>query len=98
VNAVLALPHLPPRLSWSARRYARELGPLATNRDLLRQLTEAGAELLVSAPADRLRRCAGAGCVLLFLDVSKSGQRRWCSMAGCGNRAKVRAHYQRQRG
>lgn len=46
----------------------------------------------------RIRRCANPRCVLLFLDVSKSGQRRWCDMATCGNRAKVSAHYARRRG
>jgi predicted RNA-binding Zn ribbon-like protein len=45
----------------------------------------------------RVRRCAGPLCVLLFLDVSKSGRRRWCDMAVCGNRAKVAAHHARAR-
>jgi predicted RNA-binding Zn ribbon-like protein len=45
----------------------------------------------------RVRRCAGPTCVLLFLDVSKSGRRRWCDMAACGNRAKVAAHHARAR-
>lgn len=44
-----------------------------------------------------VRRCANPACVLLFLDVSKSGRRRWCDMATCGNRAKVAAHYARRR-
>ena len=46
---------------------------------------------------DRIRRCAGPTCVLLFLDLSKSGRRRWCDMAVCGNRAKVAAHHARAR-
>lgn len=45
----------------------------------------------------RIRRCAHPDCVLYFYDVSKNGLRRWCSMAGCGNRAKASRHYQRQR-
>ena len=45
----------------------------------------------------RVRRCAGPTCALLFLDVSKSGRRRWCDMAVCGNRAKVAAHHARTR-
>ena len=45
----------------------------------------------------RIRRCAGPTCVLLFLDISKSGRRRWCDMAVCGNRAKVAAHHARTR-
>ena len=44
-----------------------------------------------------VRRCANPECVLLFLDVSKTGRRRWCDMATCGNRAKAAAHYARQR-
>jgi predicted RNA-binding Zn ribbon-like protein len=44
-----------------------------------------------------VRRCANPTCVLLFLDISKSGRRRWCDMATCGNRAKAAAHYQRHR-
>ncbi|MFC7740986.1 CGNR zinc finger domain-containing protein [Nocardiopsis composta] len=52
--------------------------------------------LLEEAPA-RIRRCANPGCVLHFYDVSKNGNRRWCSMAGCGNRAKASRHYQRRK-
>lgn len=42
---------------------------------------------------DRIRRCANHDCVLWFLDVSRPGTRRWCSMASCGNREKARRHY-----
>ncbi|MFI6299425.1 CGNR zinc finger domain-containing protein [Nonomuraea sp. NPDC050790] len=38
---------------------------------------------------DRVRHCGNPRCVLWFLDVSKNGSRRWCSMEVCGNRAKV---------
>ncbi|MBI5105801.1 MAG: CGNR zinc finger domain-containing protein [Solirubrobacterales bacterium] len=41
---------------------------------------------------DRIRRCANPECVLWFLDVSRPGTRRWCSMAACGNREKARRH------
>jgi predicted RNA-binding Zn ribbon-like protein len=53
-------------------------------------------ELLRVGP-DRIRRCAGHGCVLHFYDASRGGRRQWCSMAGCGNRAKARRHYERTR-
>jgi predicted RNA-binding Zn ribbon-like protein len=52
---------------------------------------------LLERDPSRIRRCAGAGCVLHFFDVSKRGERRWCSMAGCGNRAKAARHYARTR-
>ncbi|MFH8973412.1 CGNR zinc finger domain-containing protein [Streptomyces sp. NPDC017890] len=51
--------------------------------------------LLADRP-DRIRPCANDECVLHFYDVSKNGTRRWCSMAGCGNRAKARRHYARR--
>jgi len=44
----------------------------------------------------RLRPCANPNCILWFLDTSKNGTRRWCSMQGCGNRNKVSAHYERR--
>ena len=53
-------------------------------------------QLLERGP-DRLRRCANPECVLHFFDISKRGDRRWCSMAGCGNRAKAARHYARRR-
>lgn len=42
---------------------------------------------------ERIRPCGNPDCVLWFLDVSRPGTRRWCSMAGCGNREKARRHY-----
>lgn len=52
--------------------------------------------LLGTAP-DRIRACANEACILHFYDVSKNGTRRWCSMSGCGNRAKASRHYARTR-
>ncbi|MGW4380277.1 CGNR zinc finger domain-containing protein [Kitasatospora sp. NPDC004531] len=46
---------------------------------------------------ERVRACGNPECVLHFYDVSKNGTRRWCSMAGCGNRAKAQRHYARHR-
>jgi predicted RNA-binding Zn ribbon-like protein len=54
----------------------------------------AAGELLVSDHPP-VRRCSGDGCGWLFLDPR--GRRRWCTMATCGNRAKVRAHAARAR-
>ncbi|MEU5953854.1 CGNR zinc finger domain-containing protein [Streptomyces sp. NPDC047525] len=52
--------------------------------------------LLATAP-DRIRPCAHEACILHFFDTSRNGTRRWCSMAGCGNRAKASRHYARVR-
>jgi predicted RNA-binding Zn ribbon-like protein len=57
--------------------------------DLLSVIARAGIELFGGDQADRIRACHGAGCSILFLDLSRGGDRRWCSMAACGNRAKL---------
>jgi predicted RNA-binding Zn ribbon-like protein len=45
-------------------------------------------DLVTSPAAARVRTCADPGCSALFLDLSRPGRRRWCSMDSCGNRAK----------
>ncbi|MER6995706.1 CGNR zinc finger domain-containing protein [Streptomyces sp. NPDC000410] len=52
---------------------------------------------LVADRPGRIRCCANPECPLHFFDVSKNGTRRWCSMSGCGNRAKAQRHYERGR-
>jgi predicted RNA-binding Zn ribbon-like protein len=47
-------------------------------------------EGLFTLPPERLRSCPRCGW--LFLDTSRGGQRRWCSMRVCGNREKVSRH------
>jgi predicted RNA-binding Zn ribbon-like protein len=54
---------------------------------------------LVAGPhAERIRECAADDCSLIFVDLSRPGQRRWCSMERCGNRAKQRTRYRRALG
>lgn len=36
----------------------------------------------------RVRICPGPGCGLAFVDTTRAARRTWCSMVGCGNRAK----------
>jgi predicted RNA-binding Zn ribbon-like protein len=55
-------------------------------------------ELLESAPAGRLKRCPGENCGWVFLDTSKRGNRRWCSMSECGQQAKDAQRRARRRG
>jgi predicted RNA-binding Zn ribbon-like protein len=65
---------------------------------LLAPVLWSAADLLVGAQLQRVRQCANPQCGWLFLDNSKSGNRRWCSMSACGNRAKAHRHYLRQKG
>ncbi|MEQ1854844.1 MAG: CGNR zinc finger domain-containing protein [Longimicrobiales bacterium] len=59
---------------------------------LLAPVALAAVRLLVTVPADRLRPCASSRCGAWFVDTSKGGRRRWCSMARCGNREKAAVH------
>jgi predicted RNA-binding Zn ribbon-like protein len=75
----------PPRITWT------EPTPPA----LLASIARAAILLFGSPQATRIRHCEGQGCAILFLDTSRAGGRRWCSMAGCGNKAKVAAFRER---
>jgi predicted RNA-binding Zn ribbon-like protein len=48
-------------------------------------------ELLTGPLAGRIRQCASDNCLLVFVDSSRPGARRWCAMERCGNRHKLRA-------
>jgi predicted RNA-binding Zn ribbon-like protein len=63
--------------------------------DLLAPLAQSAAELFSAVDRTRVRKCAHCGGH--FLDTSKKGTRRWCSMKLCGNRFKVAAYADRQR-
>jgi predicted RNA-binding Zn ribbon-like protein len=58
-------------------------------------IAEAVAALLTDTDHSRMRKCES--CVIHFLDSSKKGSRRWCSMNICGNRVKVASYQQRKR-
>lgn len=51
---------------------------------------------LVDRHGPRVHNCGNPECILWFLDTTRSATRRWCSMAGCGNRLKARRHYERR--
>jgi predicted RNA-binding Zn ribbon-like protein len=60
--------------------------------DLLVDLARDAIDLFGGPESQRIRECASETCQLLFVDRSRPGARRWCSMERCGNIAKVRAH------
>jgi predicted RNA-binding Zn ribbon-like protein len=84
-------PQLAGRFAWG---WAREPVDLAAP---LWPVARTAADLLTSADLSALRLCASDACAWLFLDTSRNGSRRWCSMRTCGNRAKARRHHARVR-
>lgn len=46
-------------------------------------------DLLSQSPTARLKQCPGDDCGWFFIDTTKRGNRRWCSMSECGQEAKT---------
>lgn len=64
---------------------------------LLFPIAEAIARFITTEDFTYVKACEGPTCTLLFSDRTRGRERRWCSMAICGNRAKQATHRQRRR-
>ncbi|MFF6782549.1 ABATE domain-containing protein [Streptomyces sp. NPDC012510] len=96
INEAAAGPPLAPALGADGSRGWAD--GTATGAQLLSTVARDAVELLTGPYAQRIRMCAGDRCYLLYVDTSRPGRRRWCSMGHCGNRHKVRAHRTRRAG
>ncbi len=67
-------------------------------RSLLSSIAAEAVWILGRERAPRLRQCRGEDCAILFYDTSRAGERRWCSMTTCGNKAKAAGFRQRKAG
>jgi predicted RNA-binding Zn ribbon-like protein len=85
---------VPQESRWRMEFIARESGL----EWLLAAIARSAAELIVEGEAAPVKRCANPECRLFFYDDSRTRQRRWCSMAVCGNRHKVAAFLRRKHG
>jgi predicted RNA-binding Zn ribbon-like protein len=92
LNAFAAEPSAPPWLDGEGRR--RLFGEA---KALLAGLAREGVELLGGEQSGRIRQCQGPPCAVLFVDTSRKGDRRWCSMSACGNKAKVAEFRRREK-
>jgi predicted RNA-binding Zn ribbon-like protein len=68
-----------------------------TPEEYLLPVAETVAGLLAEGDFDLVRRCASERCVLWFYDRTRGHGRKYCTSAGCGNRAKVAAFRSRTR-
>lgn len=94
VNRAAELPPLVPKLSangksvqWSGNGLESVLSQVA--RDLI--------ALYDSPLRERVRICGNPDCGVPFVDLSRAGARRWCSMSTCGATEKKRAYRVRLR-
>jgi predicted RNA-binding Zn ribbon-like protein len=64
---------------------------------LLVALAREAVHLFGSDTVELIRQCQSPSCTLYFIDTSRRGDRRWCSMSACGNNAKVKEFRRRKR-
>ena len=94
----VALAAAPPRLlAWDGDGLAWRMEGQSAWEAARARLLWSAADLLTGARRERVRQCDNPECRYLFLDASKAGNRRWCDMSSCGNRAKAHRHYQKRR-
>lgn len=99
LNRVLGFRPAYPRLERRGGRFVTRMEPVSESPlHLLTPIAESAAWLLEQGEWSLVRRCGGNRCVLVFYDTTRNRSRRWCSMDGCGSRAKAAAYYRRTQG
>jgi predicted RNA-binding Zn ribbon-like protein len=97
LNAELSRSLSKSRLVWNKANF--DWGRQGEDGDLdqvLWWVLRSAADLLTGVDLQRVGVCADdRGCGWLFYDTSRNRTRQWCSMRGCGNRAKARRHYEK---
>lgn len=86
VNAAAAF--APPRLTMTANGQRLTVSPVDAGQ-AMSALGRDAIDLFTGDLRERIRTCAADDCDLLFVDSSRPGQRRWCSMNRCGARTKM---------
>ena len=64
---------------------------------ILWPIVRSASDLLTSPDLGHVHECGMPSCRWIFVDHSKNHRRRWCDMKICGNRAKARKFYRRQK-
>lgn len=80
-----------PTEAMTATGQRRTVAPVQAG-EALSALARDAIDLFTGPLGERVRRCAADDCELLFVDASRPGQRRWCSMNRCGSRDKMRRY------
>jgi predicted RNA-binding Zn ribbon-like protein len=86
VNRAATRMPLVPRLDESGE--VSTWAPIRGHEQVLSTIARDAIDLMSSPLRSRIRECARPDCTIVFLDVSRPGSRRWCSMEACGNQTK----------
>jgi predicted RNA-binding Zn ribbon-like protein len=91
LNVIALVVPGPGQLAW---QWAEKSSGVAR---LLGRIVRSAVEVLTSSDdIQRVKRCASEKCCWLFIDRSRSRNRRWCEMRTCGSRHKAKAYYKRK--
>jgi len=86
------------QIVYGSRQFTWEwVRPELSLDSVLWPVARAAVDLLTSKELNYVRLCAAEDCAWLFLDTTKNHRRRWCEMKTCGNRAKAKTYYERQK-
>jgi predicted RNA-binding Zn ribbon-like protein len=94
INRWAAAPIRAPQLDPMLKRTSLDADPGAA---ALAAIARSAVELITGPELAEMQQCASPSCSLMFIDRSRPGRRRWCSMERCGNRAKTAAYRRRRR-
>jgi predicted RNA-binding Zn ribbon-like protein len=94
INEWAARPSLAPQ--FNSKSMALTWMGTGKLEEILAHIARDAIITFTSISAERIRFCANEKCNALFVDHSRPGKRRWCSMTRCGNRSK-QVTYQRKR-
>ena len=97
LNAELSRSLSKSRLAWNKANFdwSRQ-GEDGDLDQVLWRVLRSTTDLLTSEDIQRVGVCADdRGCGWLFYDTSRNRTRQWCSMRGCGDRAKAKRHYEK---
>lgn len=94
INEFAAVSSQPMRLSKSGKELEYSIDP--DTACVLGDIARDAMDLATGDGFTKLKLCAADDCSVYFVDHSRPGKRRWCSMSRCGNKAKKRRFTARQ--
>lgn len=87
INTIAAKPALAPAFD-ADRQHAIWRQP-ATAQAALVYIARDAIDVLSHHTQSPIQQCENPNCPLLFVDYSRAGKRKWCSMGRCGTMMKV---------
>ncbi|MEM1045638.1 MAG: CGNR zinc finger domain-containing protein [Pseudomonadota bacterium] len=93
VNECAALPPPAMQLGRTGRTVDKNSGVSVSA--VISAIARDAIDLFTSDDFAKVKLCAAEDCSVYFVDYSRPGKRRWCSMSRCGNRAKKKAFVER---